>query len=60
MRQYIANKKKINNISTKNMTTTYLVKQGNGDQHTVHDDGDDKDDDQTHLVIKYQTYSKSL
>jgi len=25
-----------------------LVEQGNGDQHTVHDDGDDKDDDQTH------------
>ena len=22
------------------MTTTYLVKQRNGDQHTVHDDGD--------------------
>ena len=60
MRQYIANKKKINNISKKNMTTTYLIELGNGDQHTVHDDGDDKDDDQTHLVIKYQTYSKSL
>ena len=40
------------------MTTTYLVKQRNGNQHTVHDDGDDEDDDQTHLVIKYQTYSK--
>ena len=34
------------------MTTTYLVEQHNGDQHTVHDDGDDEDNDQTHLAIK--------